>query len=70
MVGLSLTTPLTQGGAVRTLQNKLVELGYDVGGVDGVYGDGTANAVEWYQYDNDLEATGVVDQATADKMGL
>ncbi|MAS43153.1 MAG: hypothetical protein CML46_08635 [Rhodobacteraceae bacterium] len=70
VVGLSLTTPLTQGGAVRTLQNKLVELGYDVGGVDGVYGDGTANAVEWYQYDNDLEATGVVDQATADKMGL
>ncbi|MEE3098620.1 MAG: peptidoglycan-binding domain-containing protein, partial [Pseudomonadota bacterium] len=70
VVGLELTTPLTKGGVVKALQSRLIEVGYDVGAVDGVYGDGTRTAVEWFQYDNDLEVTGAVDQATADKLGL
>jgi len=70
VVGLALTSPLTSGAIVRDLQNRLVGAGYDVGGVDGVYGEGTVSAVEWYQYDNELESTGVVDAETAAALGF
>lgn len=70
VVGLSLTSPLTSGEVVRDLQNRLVGAGYDVGGVDGVYGEGTVSAVEWYQYDNEIDSTGVVDAETAALLGF
>ena len=70
VIGLSLTDPMTSGDVVRDLQNRLVGAGYDVGGVDGVYGSGTMAAVEWYQYDNGLEVTGIVDEATANLLGF
>lgn len=70
VIGLGLTDPLTQGEVVRDLQNRLVGAGYDVGTVDGVYGSGTANAVEWFQYDNELEVSGVIDAATAEALGF
>jgi len=70
VVGLSLTDPMTRGDVVRDLQNRLVGAGYDVGGVDGVFGTGTRDALEWYQYDEELEVTAVVDSATAESLGF
>ena len=70
VVGLAVTTPLTSGAIVRDLQNRLVGAGYDVGGVHGVYGEGTQTAVEWYQYDNELGSTGVIDAETAAALGF
>lgn len=70
VVGLSLTDPYTRGEIVRDLQNRLVGAGYDVGNVDGVFGNNTDSALQWFQYDNDLESTGVVDTGTAEKLGF
>ena len=47
VIGLLLTSPMTKGLVVRDFQNRLVALGYDVGGVDGVFGVGTETALEW-----------------------
>lgn len=69
VIGMGLTDPFTRGEVVRELQNRLVGAGYDVGGVDSVYGSGTESAVMWLQYDNKLEATGVIDAATANLLG-
>nr|WP_232272142.1 peptidoglycan-binding domain-containing protein [Thiosulfatihalobacter marinus] len=60
---------MTRGQVVRDLQNQLVELGYDVGSVDGVFGLATEAAILWVQYDNGLEQTGFVDRATAEVLG-
>lgn len=67
--GMSLTDPLTRGDLVRDVQNRLVAAGYDVGGVDGVYGTGTETAMMWFQYDLGIEPTGVIDVATAEALG-
>ncbi|MGR3678511.1 MAG: peptidoglycan-binding protein [Paracoccaceae bacterium] len=67
--GLAVTDPLTQGGIVRDVQQRLNDAGYDVGGIDGVYGTGTESAVMWLQYDNGLDATGVIDEKTAELLG-
>ncbi|WP_171021681.1 peptidoglycan-binding domain-containing protein [Parasedimentitalea maritima] len=69
VVGMGLTDPLTRGDTVRELQNRLVGAGYDVGGVDGVFGGGTETAVMWLQYDNGLESTGLIDPPTAQLLG-
>ena len=69
VVGLSLTQPMTQGPAVRDLQEVLTESGYDTGGVDGVFGSGTKTALLWLQYDYGLEQTGMVDEPTARLLG-
>jgi peptidoglycan hydrolase-like protein with peptidoglycan-binding domain len=48
------------------LQTDLATAGYlDEGGVDGIYGPATVEAVEELQRDNDLPVTGFVDRATA-----
>jgi peptidoglycan hydrolase-like protein with peptidoglycan-binding domain len=55
-----------RGAAVRQLQERLIALGYSVaGGADGIFGAGTAAAVQAFQTANGLAATGVVDAATA-----
>jgi hypothetical protein len=70
VIGLAVTDPLTQGDLVRDLQNRLIGAGYDVGTVDGIYGTSSRAAVEWFQYDNALEVTGVVDAETAKLLGF
>ncbi len=70
VIGMELTDPMTRGQLVRDLQNRLVAVGYDVGGVDGVFGSGTLAAVEWFQYDNEFEVTGMVDATTARALGF
>jgi peptidoglycan hydrolase-like protein with peptidoglycan-binding domain len=60
---------LTQGvrsDAVRTLQSTLVSAGINVvGGVDGVFGPGTAAAVKQFQNKRGFSPTGTVNAATA-----
>lgn len=49
---------------VRELQEKLVSLGYDVGGVDGDFGKNTYAAVINFQSKNGLDADGIVGTMT------
>jgi peptidoglycan hydrolase-like protein with peptidoglycan-binding domain len=60
-----------RGSAVVEIQAALVGSGIRlVGGVDGVFGPMTANALREFQTRNGLAASGVVDQATAVALGL
>jgi peptidoglycan hydrolase-like protein with peptidoglycan-binding domain len=61
----------SQGDAVRAVQQALVNQGVSLaGGVDGVFGAGTASALKQFQARSGLNATGVVDDATAIALGL
>lgn len=60
---LKVTGSLMSGSDVRNLQQRLCELGYTVG-IDGTYGQRTAEALMRYQADRGLEATGVTDYLT------
>jgi peptidoglycan hydrolase-like protein with peptidoglycan-binding domain len=61
----------SQGDAVRAVQQALVNQGVALaGGVDGVFGAGTASALKQFQSRNGLNASGVVDDATAIALGL
>ena len=57
-----------RGNDVQMLQLRLNELGYSVGKADADYGNKTVKAVESFQSDHGLEATGAVDQATWDAL--
>jgi len=56
----------TDSAQVRVLQTRLRQLGYDVHGIDGVFGSATASAVRAYQSNpaQHLTANGVVGAAT------
>ena len=61
-----------KGEDVKKLQSTLKSLGYDLGkyGIDGVYGDDTANAVGKYQKDKKLKMIDkVVGKETAHSLG-
>ncbi|MBQ9832611.1 MAG: peptidoglycan-binding protein [Clostridia bacterium] len=51
VLNIALTSPLTRGEAVKSLQERLISLGYDVGktGADGIYGKNTESAVKLFQ---------------------
>lgn len=56
----------SNGSAVKTLQEKLVALGYSVGscGADGIFGNDTLEAVKAYQKANGLTVDGIVGEET------
>ena len=57
--------------AVKALQKALVAAGISVkGGVDGRFGSGTTAAVTTFQQNMRVAATGVIDQLTAQLLGL
>lgn len=60
------------GNKVRTIQNALIKLGYNVGptGADGKYGANTMAAVKKYQRDNGIKQTGFVGNVTAGRLGV
>lgn len=63
----SLTRTLRKGYTgddVRTVQQKLKELGYYTGSVDGVYGSGSIAAVKAFQKNNGLTADGLAGTRT------
>ena len=64
--------PLLKYGAVgnitKLLQERLVNLGYDTNGVDGIFGSGTQNAVIRFQTKHKLVADGIVGKNTWKKL--
>lgn len=54
----------SKGQEVKELQQRLKELGYYNGSVDGAYGSGTTNAVKAFQAANKLVSDGVAGKAT------
>ena len=66
-VGLAEFEPIQRGARgerVVEIQLILDELGYMDGGVDGVFGAKTEEAVALFQKENALDATGIVGEAT------
>lgn len=57
-----------QGYDVEQLQKDLTWLGYDTGGIDGIFGPGTLSAVKRFQSQNGLAADGVVGKQTANAL--
>ncbi|MEA4928378.1 MAG: peptidoglycan-binding protein [Candidatus Limiplasma sp.] len=53
-----------QGDAVKSLQQRLKDLGYYAGSVDGDYGGGTQEAIRLFQSQNGLDVDGVCGSAT------
>lgn len=55
-----------KGNAVKTLQEKLIKLGYDLGsyGADGSFGGATEKAVKKFQKDHGLKQDGIVGAQT------
>ena len=56
------------GDSVKEVQTQLVALGYLTSSADGKYGSGTERAVIEFQNANQIEATGIIDQETYQKM--
>lgn len=54
--------------AVRAIQNELTRVGYDVGGVDGIWGPKVDVAVKSWQADQKIKADGIYGQQTAKTM--
>lgn len=52
------------GENVKTVQNLLLELGYNIGAVDGAFGQKTFEAVRQFQITNNLMSDGVVGEVT------
>jgi len=64
-----------KGDVVREIQNMLSSIGYYLGdsgkqtnGVDGDFGTSTETVVKYFQIENNLNETGVVDKITANKL--
>lgn len=60
-----------KGDEVKKLQQKLFDLGYDIGksGVDGIFGPKTLEALKKFQKDAKIKPSGIFDQKTFDKLG-
>ncbi|AFV03933.1 Spore cortex-lytic enzyme, lytic transglycosylase SleB [Dehalobacter sp. UNSWDHB] len=54
----------SRGSEVKALQSKLVQLGYQVGKVDGIYGKSTLAAVKRFQKSRGLKADGIAGDKT------
>ena len=52
------SAPVYNSGLVYNIQNSLVNLGYNPGPIDGVYGQRTADAISAYEYNSKLPVTG------------
>ena len=69
--GLGFAAYGERGNRVTALQQALIKAGITVrGGADGIFGSGTAAAVLAFQKAKGLQATGVVDQATAQALAV
>ena len=56
--------------SIKKVQDKLKHRGYYDGKVDGVWGPQSTAALKKYQQDKDIQASGTMDEKTADKLGL
>lgn len=70
---LLLTRPLMKGADVKAVQEKLIDLGYNIGtsGADGIFGAATEDAVAKFQEDQDIDPIdGIVGDKTRQALGL
>jgi len=58
------------GDEVKEIQKRLKNWGYYMGGIDGIYGSGTIDAVKAFQKAQGIKVDGVVGTQTASKMGI
>lgn len=58
----------SSGTVIRTLQSELLSLKYDVGSVDGIYGNKTMIAVQEFQRDKHLQIDGIVGPQTQEAL--
>ena len=58
------------GDAVKIIQQRLQDLGYYTGNVDGIYGYGTYEGVRLYQQNNGLTPDGIVGEGTLRSLGI
>ena len=58
----------SRGAAVVDLQTVLIDLGYDPGTADGIFGSRTSAAVRSFQSDSGITADGLVGRATRDAL--
>ena len=68
IVGISLREGSRETAAVRLLQQKLKNLGFYYGSVDGSFGSGTTDAVKSFQRANNLTADGVAGGGTLNRL--
>lgn len=61
--------PLQQGHDVWELEERLSQLGFDPGPVDGIFDEETKKALTLFQQGKGLEATGIVTEATWKALG-
>jgi len=54
----------SEGAAVRQMQNRLAELGYLTGTVDGIFGNQTKTAIQLFQKNAGMTVTGIADADT------
>jgi hypothetical protein len=59
-----------RGSAVQTMQTTLVQLGFDPGGVDGVFGPKTLKALIRFQQSRNLQADGILGPQTAQALAI
>lgn len=60
----------SRGSEVTAIQQKLAELGYNVGSADGIFGTGTKNALIEFQKSNRLTADGIAGEKTLAALGI
>ena len=64
------TLPANSSNSVQGVQAALKANGHDPGPIDGVMGRRTQDALRAYQTEQQLKATGRIDQETLDKLGV
>jgi hypothetical protein len=64
---ISSTIPV-QSANIKEMQQKLIDLGYQPGPVDGISGNKTINALKKFQQDYGLPVTGKADKETMNKL--
>lgn len=60
----------SQGEEVREIQRRLLDLGYDAGSADGVFGSRTQQALRRFQSDRGLTVDGIAGSQTLQALGL
>ena len=60
----------SQNKTVYKVQERLTELGYNLGPIDGIMGGKTINAIIKFQKDNGLPENGKIDDKTINKLGI
>ena len=70
VLGFSAVTAAQYSSEIYEAQRALQEKGYNPGGVDGIWGNATQNAVKRFQRDVGLPISGQLDKQTKEELGI